>query len=270
MQLQIVQRQTWRERAGLQHHIPVDIPTFRRTIVDRHPVSSPDSEVLAIDRPTYQLWSRPTLFVREDGVHPEAMLAQVLAPVLDTPVEELQDLLEQPHSTLLKQRLSESEANRIRTEIYTLMGQEGVNLSGWELTPTRERLYPQGEEAAEVVGYIQLDTERTGQAGVEMAWQDLLELPPEDAIAVMTDGHRQPLADGMPSSAIQTDEQVLQLTLDMRLQRAAREALRQGVSTFDAERGTAIALNPHTGEILAMASEPTYDPNRFYDYFRIE
>lgn len=270
VQLQVVQRQIWRERAGLQHHIPVSIPNFRRTIVDRHPVSSPDSEILAIDRPTYQLWSRPSLYVREGDSAPEELLATVLAPVLDTTADELQALLEQPHSTLLKQRLSESEANRVRSEIFGAMGREGVNLSGWELTPTRERLYPQGEEAAEVVGYIQLDSERRGQAGVELSWQDVLELSPEDAVSVMTDGHRQPIADGMPSEAIQTDEQVLQLTLDMRLQRAAREALRQGVSTFNAERGTAIALDPHTGEILAMASEPTYDPNRFYEYFRSE
>ncbi|MGK7911401.1 MAG: peptidoglycan D,D-transpeptidase FtsI family protein [Synechococcus sp.] len=267
VQLQVAQRHRWRERAGIQHHLPVTIPNFRRTIVDRHPVSSPDSEILAIDRPTFQLWSRPSLYVQADNQpRPQELLADVLAPIFDTPSDEVLELLEQPQSTLLRQRLSESEANRVRRAIYRAMGESGVNLSGWELTPTRERLYPQGEEAAEVVGYIQLDSERRGQAGVELASQDLLELSPEDVLSVTADGHGQPLANEMPSHALQTDEQVLQLTLDMRLQRAAREALRQGVSAFNAERGTAIALDPHTGEILAMASEPTYDPNRFYEY----
>ncbi|MEL7083545.1 MAG: penicillin-binding protein 2 [Cyanobacteria bacterium J06597_1] len=271
VQLQVVQRRFWRERAGVQQHLPVTIPNFRRTIVDRHPVSSPDSEILAIDRPTYQLWSRPSLYEYEEGQQrPQEVLATVLAPIFDAPADELLELLEQPQSTLIRQRLSESEAQRVRTEIFQAMAHERMNLSGWELTPSRERLYPQGEEAAEVVGYIQLDSERRGQAGVEMSAQDLLELAPEDVVSVMSDGYGQPLADGMPPHALQTDEQVLQLTLDMRLQRAAREALRQGVSTFNAERGTAIALDPHTGEILAMASEPTYDPNRFYEYFSSE
>ena len=270
VQLQAVQKDYWQERADSLQNVPVRVPTFRRTIVDRHPLDSSDVEILAIDRPTYQLWSRPYQFDRQEGHSPETMLAEILAPILEMPEAEVRSLLDRPQSTLLKQRLSESEARRIRREIYGVMGREGVNLSGWELMPTQERLYPQGQDAAEVVGYIQLDSERRGQAGVELAWQDSLAIKPAETVSVTTDGFRRLMADDVPSEVMQTDEQVLQLTLDMRLQRTAREALREGVSAFNAERGTAIVLDPHTGEIIAMASEPTYDPNYFFDYIKEE
>ena len=256
VELQVIQRQYWQERAGRQQNISIRMPRFRRTVVDRHSVFSPHSEILAIDRLTYQLWSRPSLYVDNETYSSKQILMEALSPLLETSPAELRKLLDRPQSTLLGEKLSESEAQRIKAAVG--------HVNGVELTPIIERKYPQGSDAAEVVGYVRLDLERRGQAGVELAWQDILELQPAESLTVTTDASRNVLADAAQTPMMITDEQALQLTLDMRLQRTAREALRDTYEKFGAKRGAVIVLNPHTGEILAMASEPTYNPNYFY------
>ena len=262
VELQVFQRHYWQGRAGRQQNISIRMPRFRRTIVDRYSIFSPHSEILAIDRLTYQLWSRPSLFVESETYSSKEALTETLAPILETSSAELRRLLDRAQSTLLVEKLSESEALRIKKAVG--------NVNGVELTPIIERKYPQGADAAEVVGYVRLDIERRGQAGVELAWQDILELQPAEPLPVTTDARRNILADAARIPIMVTDEQALQLTLDMKLQRTAREALQNAYQKFGAERGTAIVLNPHTGEILAMVSEPTYDPNYFYRYFKGE
>jgi len=139
---------------------------------------------------------------------------------------------------------------------------QNLFIDGLELVSERQRIYPQKQMAAEVVGYVDLDHQ--GQAGVEYSQHELLERNSR-SVTVPRDGRGQLSAAEVPDGLLQSSETVLQLTLDMRLQRAARAALQEQISRFNALRGTVLVMQPQTGEILAMASEPTYDPNRYYD-----
>ena len=237
------QRAEAQQRAHLRPFLP------RRSIVDRHSVARQQAELLAVDRPAYTLWAHPRLF----GKRTPQEMATALAPLLRRPVEPLTQQLSANHAVRLERWLAPEVAEQI----------QALYLDGLELVSERQRVYPQKEMAAEVVGYVDLD--HRGQAGVEYSQQALLERTVQP-VTIPRDGYGQLLAAEVPERLLQSGETVLQLTLDMRLQRAARAALKAQMERFQALRGTVIVLQPHTGEILALVSEPTYDPNRYFEY----
>ncbi|MFS8871719.1 penicillin-binding protein 2 [Synechococcus sp. R50.1] len=237
------QRAEAQQRAQLRPFIP------RRSIVDRHSIAKQQAELLAVDRPVYTLWAHPRLFGKRT---PEEM-ATALAPLLRRPVEQLAQRLSANQAVRVERWVSQEVADQI----------QALHLDGLELVSERQRVYPQKEMAAEVVGYVDLDHQ--GQAGVEYSRQELLERTVQP-VTIPRDGYGRLLAAEVPEGLLQSGETVLQLTLDMRLQRAARAALKAQLQRFRALRGTVIILQPHTGEILALVSEPTYDPNRYFEY----
>ncbi len=231
------------QRAQLRPFIP------RRSIVDRHSIAKQQAELLAVDRPVYTLWAHPRLFGRRTPQD----IAAALAPLLRRPVEQLTEQLSSNRAVRVERWVSQEVADQI----------QALFLDGLELVSERQRIYPQKEMVAEVVGYVDLDHQ--GQAGLEYAQQGLMERTVQP-LTIPRDGYGQLLAAEVPEGLLQSRETVLQLTLDMRLQRAARAALKTQLQRFQALRGTVIILQPQTGEILALVSEPTYDPNRYFEY----
>ncbi|MEN9222987.1 MAG: penicillin-binding protein 2 [Thermostichus sp. BF3_bins_97] len=232
------------QRAQLRPFIP------RRSILDRHSIAKQQAELLAVDRPVYTLWAHPRLFGRRTPQE----IAAALAPLLRRPVEQLTEQLSAHHRAVRVERwVSQEVADQI----------QALYLDGLELVSERQRIYPQKEMAAEVVGYVDLDHQ--GQAGLEYSQQGLMERTVQP-VTIPRDGYGQLLAAEVPEGLLQSRETVLQLTLDMRLQRAARAALKTQLQRFQALRGTVIILQPQTGEILALVSEPTYDPNRYFEF----
>ncbi|WP_244349965.1 peptidoglycan D,D-transpeptidase FtsI family protein [Thermostichus vulcanus] len=231
------------QRAQLRPFIP------RRSILDRHSIAKQQAELLAVDRPVYTLWAHPRLF----GKRTPQEIAAALAPLLRRPVEQLTEQLTSNRAVRVERWISQEVADQI----------QALFLDGLELVSERQRIYPQKEMAAEVVGYVDLDHQ--GQAGLEYSQQGLMERTVQP-VTIPRDGYGQLLAAEVPEGLLQSRETVLQLTLDMRLQRAARAALKTQLQRFQALRGTVIILQPQTGEILALVSEPTYDPNRYFEF----
>lgn len=248
--LQVHQAPELHQRAQAQHHAQVKPFIPRRSIIDRHSVVDQQAELLAVDRPVYTLWAHPRLFNNYDA----AQISTQLAPLLKRSEQSLRERLSGDQTTAI--RLERWVPVEVADQIQNLF------IDGLELVSERQRIYPQKQMAAEVVGYVDLD--HRGQAGVEYSRHELLERNSR-SVTVPRDGRGQLAAAEVPDGLLQSSETVLQLTLDMRLQRAARAALQQQITRFNALRGAVIVMQPQSGEILAMASEPTYDPNRYYD-----
>jgi cell division protein FtsI (penicillin-binding protein 3) len=134
----------------------------------------------------------------------------------------------------------------------------GLAISGLGEVTEARRFYPHGEAAAQVLGVAGVDLR--GIEGIERVYeQDLRALTRTLEIERDARG-REILTDGMDDPR-QLDGATVQLTLDVGLQTIAERALEHGVREAQAAAGTAIVLDPWTGELLAMANAPTFDPN---------
>ncbi|MBC7972496.1 MAG: penicillin-binding protein 2 [Verrucomicrobia bacterium] len=243
VRLQIVQAKQLQARAQEQQMLYMRPFTPRRQIIDR------TGTVLALDRPVYTLFAHPKLFKE-----PKPAIAEKLAPLLRRSAADLSKKLDEAETGIrLEYALSESTADQI-TNLRT---------DGLELLQSQQRLYPQQEMAAAVLGYVNDD--HKGQAGLELSQQKLLERVSKPVqLRRMGDGSLMP--DQVPGGFLNLDDWQLQLTLDSRLQRVAIAALQQQVKKFSAKRGAVIVMDVHDGSLLTLAATPSYDPNQYFKY----
>jgi cell division protein FtsI (penicillin-binding protein 3) len=239
-QLQIIRGAKLTEKARNQQMVNLRPFMPRRPVVDR------GNNILAIDRPVYTLYAHPKLFDKSN----EEMAAQI-GPVLGRDVGELLKIFQSRKSgIILDAAVSEDIADRLTT----------FRLNGLELIQKYSRLYPQEDLAADVVGYVNLD--RRGQAGVEYSQEKLLERSVQ-TVRLSRAGNGALMPDHAPEGFLHFDDLQLQLTLDSRLQRVARTALKKQMDSFSAKRGAVIVMDARDGSILALVSQPTYNPNQY-------
>jgi cell division protein FtsI/penicillin-binding protein 2 len=136
---------------------------------------------------------------------------------------------------------------------------ENLNLDGVGFMTESKRFYPNKELGAHLLGWVGIDNK--GLGGLESTYDSLIRGKP-GKVLVQTDARRQAYSRvEWPPTAGSTVE----LTIDEYLQHVAERELETGVRENRAAGGTAIMMNPHTGEILALASAPTFNPNAFRD-----
>ena len=225
---------------------------IRRPIVDR------TGRLIALDEERYRLWLHPRYFnlPGDDPTHirPPADVADRLAPLLSmSPETILQKIGDRPSGIKLLEGLDPETAASVRA----------AGISGVDLESYLHRVYPQGELFANVVGF--LNQERVPQAGLEQSRHDDLQRH-ELARSLRRGADGTPLPDNLDAGVFFGDDLRLQLTLDARLQALAAKALNVQVKKWNAKKGVAIVMDVTNGELLALASVPTYDPNRYWDF----
>ena len=224
----------------------------RRTIVDR------TGRLVALDEQRFTLWGHPRYF-NFPGDDPQkrrtpAETADKLARVLALPKDALLAKMGQRRSGVkLATDLDPETAERVRN----------LGISGLDLEAYPHRIYPQGSLFANVVGFLNL--ERVPQAGLEQSRdQDLRRQ--ETTLRMRRGADGTPLPEGLAAGSLYGDDLRLQLTLDARLQQVAQQALAKQVKQWKAKRGAALVMDVRNGEMLALASTPTYDPNQFWKF----
>ncbi len=250
--LQIIQADRLQQRARSFQTQSVTPLGKRRTIVDRQ------GTLVALDEERFSLWAHPRYF-NFPGDDPQRIrrpdeVAQRLAEVLAQPKEKLLDTMGGRKSGVkLATGLDPETAERVRT----------MGISGLDLEAYPQRIYPRGQLFANVVGFLNL--ERVPQAGLEQSRDRDLQRQ-ETSFSMRRGADGTPLPDGIKAGSLYGDDLRLQLTLDARLQQVAQTALARQVKQWSAKRGAALVMDARTGEMLALASTPTYEPNRFWSY----
>jgi len=145
-------------------------------------------------------------------------------------------------------QVSPEEARRVRA----------LDLPGITLLKESRRYYPNSELAAHVVGYVGIDN--VGLGGIESAYDAQIR-GTAGKVLIQTDNKRRAVFSRVERPA--TAGAGIELTIDQYLQFVAERELRTGVEANHAAGGTAIVMDPHTGEILALANWPTFNPNAF-------
>jgi len=234
--LQIIDYGDLLARAQRQQQHMIEIAPKRGEISDRQ--MNPLAMSLAVD----------SIFAVPSEIPDPKMVADLLAPVLGLDGHDLLGRLTNSHSFCwVKRKVTVEEASRIRD----------LNLKGIHFQQESKRFYPKGDLASHVVGYVGLDDK--GLAGLEYGMDDTIRGRPGHVL-LATDARRKSF---QSTEWTGTPGKSLVLTLDEKIQYITEKALAEAVEKWHASGGVAIVQNPNTGEILAMASHPTYDPNDF-------
>ncbi len=246
--LQVVFHQKLSDRAASQIYEEIRIAPRRGDISDRH------GRKFAVNVEVDSLYAVPTRIS-----DPEGAAAAVAGATGMRRSQVLKSLRKKRSFVWLRRRLSPEVVREIREKQV-----EGVGF-----LKENRRYYPQRELAAQVVGIASIDNQ--GLEGVELAYDDYL-LREEIGLLVERDAHGREIFLSPPPVALLNDEAEVRLTIDEVLQHVAQKELDRGVREAGARGGTIVVLEPDTGEILAMANRPFFNPNEFQrfgpQYFR--
>ena len=239
VQLTVVQGAALHERADRQHLQSVPMLARRGPIVDRN------GEPLALTRESAAVFVRP----QEIDRNPEVLGA--VARVLDIPADVVAEraAAKAPFVWLKRQ---------VSLDRWDDLARLGIDGIGSE--QARQRVYPQGAVAGHILGFTGIDGQ--GLEGVERMLDADLRGEVE-AMAVERDAWGRRIAvDGQWRPLPRVGAKV-ELTIDAALQRVAETELQKAVDEFGAKAGSVVVLVPDTGEVLAMANVPRFDPNQF-------
>ena len=150
----------------------------------------------------------------------------------------------------LARKVTPEEAGRVKA----------LELKGIAFLKENRRYYPKKELAAHVIGYV--GANNVGLAGLESAYDPYVR-GKDGKVLVTTDARQHAVFSRVDRQA--TSGASLELTIDQFLQHIAERELRAGVEETRAASGTAVVMDPHTGEILAMANWPSFNPNAFQE-----
>lgn len=239
--LQVSQAASLQDLALQQRLRTVQLPATRGEIVDR------SGEPLAISLEARDVYADPR-YVTDPW-----RTATVLAPLLRRDVAELAELLGRDASFVyLARQVDLGLAERIAAK----------GLPGVGFLPTTRRSYPAGPLAAQVIGFVGVDG--VGLAGLELRYEDLLAGTPGERTQEI-DPYGQPIAGGIDVEQPPVPGSTLVTTIDREIQYLAQQALERAVRENRARGGTVIVMDVRSGDVLAMASFPWFDPNAFED-----
>ncbi len=234
--LQVVNYGDYTQRAARQQQRSIEVAPVRGNIYDR------SGNELAMTVNVDSVFAVPSEI---PDIH---ATARILGRVLQSDPAEIEDRLRNSRAfAWVARKVDNATSARIHS----------LNLKGIYFQKESKRFYPKGELAAQVLGYVGLDDE--GLGGIEREFDTQLTGKPGKMLITM-DNRRKWL--GRTEKNPDPGENVV-LTLDEKIQYIAERELARAISDTGAEAGTVIVQNPHTGEVLALANWPTFNPNIF-------
>jgi cell division protein FtsI (penicillin-binding protein 3) len=236
--LQVYRHDEFVSKAVRQHNRTLTVPAMRGDIVDR------DNRVLATSVDVATIYAVPSEIDDPKGT------ASALCKALEDCGADLKASLVDRLSTLkpfqyVKRHVTPEEAEAVRA----------LKLDGIGFMTESHRFYPNRQLLGPTLGYVGVDN--TGLGGLERSYESVIR-GTDGKVVVVTDAKRQAFGriERPPSAGAS-----IELTIDGVLQHEVERELAAGIAENRAEGGVAVVMDPWTGEILAMASEPDFNPN---------
>ena len=241
--VQIVRHDYYKAQAFAEHVKKFEIPAERGTIS----LSDGYQAVpLVLNEKRFEVYADPKFIQNSEDA------AEQLQQVIGGDAKEIKDVLNtDSRYVILAKKIDEGQAKRV----------EELKIKGVGLKEVSVRSYPQGSVAAHVLGFVNDDGD--GQYGIEEYYNEALS-GESGQKKIITDVNGVPLA--INNDSVQTQPapgEDVTLSLDIRLQRILEEKLKAGVERTQSLKGSALLLDPNTGQIKAMANFPTYDPTKY-------
>ncbi|MCP4896818.1 MAG: penicillin-binding protein 2 [bacterium] len=238
-QIAVIEHDSWEKRARRQQQRTLEVPTLRAS------VRSSEGYVLAasLDRMAIQVDTAALEYPR--------LFAAAAAPLVGSPEQELASRLMTGQRAVWLAKETTSEV----AEAVRRLAPDAV-----VLVPDSERIYPSGTLAAAVLGFVgREELKIVGRAGLEHRYNELLAGEPDRYLAVRDAVQRQVQLKRLTRGRTGYD---LELTLSARLQALCERELEKARLTQGASAGSAVILDVSSGDVLALASVPSYDPSR--------
>lgn len=236
--LQVLNKDFLNQQADSRHLRTEKISAHRGTITDRN------GEPLAISTPVDSIWANPKeLAAAIDKVPKLAQILDLDAQILMRRITRSMD----KEFLYLKRHLSPKKAQAVLA----------LKLPGVNVQREYRRYYPAGEVTGHLIGFTNIDD--AGQEGLELAFNHWL---------AGESGAKRVLKDRLGRS-VENVESIrparhgkdLRTSIDLRIQYLAYRALKAAIQAHKAESGSIVVLDVHTGEVLAVVNQPTYNPN---------
>lgn len=224
---------------------------YQNVYVPRAMILDRNERALAVSVPMYDVWADPKIVKQAGGVDVSDIKWQELAKSVSLSVDELEHKLDQPKLRFvpLSKQISPTQADYLKA----------LKLSGINFNKTSKRFYPLGSSVAQLIGLTNVDNGiESGVEGIEKSYNELL---------IGEAGQRVIRRDrfGRVIEKIQhIDGEAandLVLSIDERLQSLIFSELDLAVKFNKADSGTAVLIDINTGEVLAMVTNPSYNPN---------
>jgi len=237
-QLQVLQGD-WLMRQGQRQHLKEWIVLPKRgALYDR------GSEPLALSLESQSVYVRPHRLQNA----PEANV--ILSGILNLkPADVEQKLATKKSFVWLKRQVSPIEAEKI----------QALHLNGIGMYIEPTRYYPQGGLAGHLLGFVNRDSE--GLEGIELQYNDYIRGAAGSSVSERDALGRRVLVEGVEGLQVPPGSDV-HLTIDSPIQHLAEKELEATIQKYRAKAGVAIVVDPATGEVLALANYPTFDPNK--------
>jgi cell division protein FtsI (penicillin-binding protein 3) len=244
VQLQIAQGSRYRARAERQQQKRIEVSPRRGSILDR------EGRELAVSV------EAATVYAALDDVENRAGTARTLARLTGSPEAAILAKLGNARSSVVPvvPKIDVTQAEAVRA----------AKLPGIQIVPDTKRFYPKAELAAAVLGFV--GTENHGLEGLEYFYDKVVGGKPGEFV-LLTDARRSTYGEAPPPGGRAPQEGAsLVLSLDAGVQFAAEKELAAAMTERRARSGSVVVMDPVSGEILAMASAPGFDPNAFGKY----
>ena len=247
--LQLIKGEWLSTKASEQQTREIPIEPKRGTIYDTN------MKELPVSVTKYTVWCKPV------EVEDKNQVSEKLAQILEKETDEISKLVNKKNTALVRiQRWIDDEtATQIRD----------LSLDGIWVAEDNQRYYPYGNFASNVLGHTASDS--TGIAGIEMQYNSALE-GKDGKLIVSTDASGREIPQGSEIYYEPEQGNGLVLTIDEVIQQYAEKAAEKAYEVTGAKRINVIAMDPKTGDILAMTSKPDYGPNNsrtaIYPYYQ--
>jgi len=196
----------------------------------------------------------PSIFVRPREIDNPAQVARLLLPHQSRDYDALLKKIDSQSAFVwLERQTTPASAEAIRL----------LDIKGVGITTESKRYYPLQERAGQVLGFVNIDGK--GLEGLESSMNSTLAGGSFTIDGMRDSRGRTLLMSDLPEFS-KFEGNSIALTLDTRIQRIAEQSLRNAVEKSRAKGGYAVVMDAHTGEVLALANTPDFDPNHFGDY----
>lgn len=215
-----------------------------RLEANRGMITDRNGEPLAISTPVQSIWASPS-----DMEPLSPRLLKELARVLELPESEISRKLadRKRDFVFLKRQLSPEKSDRVLA----------LGIPGISKQTEYRRYYPAGEMMAHIIGFTDIDGK--GQEGLELTREAMLAGKPGSRHVIKD--RRGYIVEDVTSIEQPKDGQTLTLSIDRRIQYLAYRELKSAVEANHAKAGGIVVLDARTGEVLALANVPSYNPN---------